>query len=138
MPGSPVEVRLLIGLPTRESRPLTSFAGVPNRETPVVDGSVIAARTERFYEEFATNSDTAMAMATEVFRSTNAAVLEQLFADVSLIEVTEISVDPMKGVTTSLLQVTRTDGRTTTERRELTFTKVGDPLVDAERLTGVG
>jgi hypothetical protein len=187
MPGYPIDVPLLTGLPTKESRPPTSSLGlppvrqvpdgvqssgdqplesggaestssgpgtsthpsvsgttppqvttVPNRETPVVDGSAIAARTEKFYEELATNSDTAMAMATETFRSTSEAVLEQRFADVSLIEVKEISVDPAKGITISLLQVTKKDGSTSTEKRELTFTTVGDLLVDAERLTGVG
>lgn len=195
MPGYPVDVPLITGLPTKESRTPTSVpppssksasAGqasggqssgeqpsgeqastsaaeetptdvpgtrtstnptrttpptvttVPNRETPVVDGTTIAVRTEKFYEELVTNSATAMELATDTFRSTSEAVLEQRFADVTLIEVKEISVDPGKGITISLLQVTKKDGTTSTEKRELTFTTAVEPLIDAERLTGVG
>jgi len=123
---------------SRTTPPPPAVTTVPNRETPVVDGTAIASRTEKFYEELATNADTAMAMATDTFRSTSEAVLEQRFADVTLIEVKAISVDPAKGITISLLQVTKKDGTTSTERRELTFTTVGDPLINAERLTGVG
>lgn len=111
---------------------------VPNPETPIVDTAAIVARTEKFYEEVAANTDTALAMTTEAFRSTGEALLEQRFSDVSLIVVREISVDPVKGITVSMLQVTKKDGSISTEQRELTFTTAGDPLINAERLTGIG
>jgi hypothetical protein len=115
-----------------------SVTTVPNPQPPVVDPGAIAGRTEKFYEEMATNSRTAMAMTTDAFRSNTEAVLEQRFADVSLIEVKEITIDSAKGITISTLQITKKDGTASTERRELTFTLVGEPLINAERLTGVG
>ncbi len=111
---------------------------VPNEEKPLVDSTAIANRTEKFYEEIASNSDTALAMTTEAFRSNTGAVLEQRLADVSLIEVKRISVDPSKGITVSTLQITKKDGTASTEHRELTFTLSGDPLINAERLTAIG
>ncbi|MEO6088404.1 MAG: hypothetical protein ABIQ18_35355 [Umezawaea sp.] len=111
---------------------------LPNQDKPVVDASAIASRTEKFYEEMAANTDTAMALTTESFRSTAEAALEGRFADVSLIEVKQISVDPNKGITVSTLQITKKDGTASTEQRELTFTLSGEPLINAERLTGIG
>jgi hypothetical protein len=106
---------------------------VPTGSQPVVDAGTIAASTERFYEGFAFNADTALALVSDSFRTNATALLEQRFADVSLIEVTAIRVDPAKGVTVSTLRVTRKDGTTTTEKRELVFTTVGVPLIDDER-----
>ncbi|WNV90800.1 hypothetical protein [Umezawaea sp. Da 62-37] len=111
---------------------------VPNQEGPLVDADAIASRTEKFYEEVSANAATALAMTTEDARPTIEAVLEQRFADVSLVRVKEISVDPTRGVTVSTLQITKKDGTASTERRELTFTLSGDPLINAERLTGIG
>jgi hypothetical protein len=111
---------------------------LPNQDKPLVDASAIAGRTEKFYEEMAANTDTAMALTTEAFRSNTEAVLEQRFADVSLIEVKQISVDPNKGITISTLRITKKDGTASTEQRELTFTLSGDPLINAERLAGIG
>jgi hypothetical protein len=124
------------GSGTNTAPPLVTT--VPNPQPPVVDPSAIASRTEKFYEQMASNTNTAMAMTTDAFRSNAQAVLEQRFADVSLIQVKEITIDPAKGVTISTLQITRKDGTASTERRELTFTLVGEPLINAERLTGVG
>jgi hypothetical protein len=107
-------------------------------QPPVVDGRKIAERTEKFYEEMATNSNTALSLATENFQQNTRAVLEQHYSDVSLIEVKEITVDPSKGVTVSLLQITRKDGSTTTEKRELTFTTGGEPLINGERPAAAG
>ena len=104
----------------------------------MVDASAIASRTEKFYEEVAANTGTAMALTTETFRSTTSAVLEQRFSDVSLVEVKEISVDPTKGITISTLQITKKDGTASTEQRELTFTLSGEPLINAERLKEIG
>ncbi|MEU5691241.1 hypothetical protein [Actinosynnema sp. NPDC020468] len=109
---------------------------VPNTVPPVVDGAAIASRTERFYEQLATNSGTAFALTTDVFRSTAEPLLAGRFGDVSLIEVKSIAVDPVQGITVSTLEVTRKDGTTSTQRRELIFTTTGDPLINAERLTG--
>jgi hypothetical protein len=111
---------------------------LPNQGKPLVDASAIAGLTEMFYEEVTANTDSAMALTTEAFRSNASAVLEQRFADVSLIEVKEISVDPTRGVTVSTLRMTKKDGTASTERRELTFTLSGDPLINAERLATIG
>ncbi|RDI33568.1 hypothetical protein [Lentzea flaviverrucosa] len=107
---------------------------VPVSQAPVVDGGKIAEQTEHFYKTMATNADTALAMTTDTVRSNADALLEGRVADISLIEVKEILVDPSKGLTVSLLQVTKKDGSVSTEKRELTFT-VGDlPLINGERL----
>ncbi|MCS7482250.1 hypothetical protein ACFFQW_32955 [Umezawaea endophytica] len=123
------------GAPSTTSPTVTT---VPSQEQPLVDSTAIAGRTEKFYEELAANTETAMALTTEAFRSDTEALLEQRFADVSLIEVKEISVDPSKGITISTLQITRKDGTASTEQRELTFTLSGNPLINAERLAAIG
>ncbi|WP_434438420.1 hypothetical protein [Lentzea sp. E54] len=107
---------------------------VPVSQVPVVDGAEIAQQTETFYREMTTNSDTALAMATDTVRSNSDALLEGRLADISLIEVKEIVVDPGKGLTVSLLQVTKKDGSVSTEKRELSFTTGDLPLINGERL----
>jgi hypothetical protein len=97
------------------------------------DGDTIVARTEAFFAEIATNADTALALATESFRTSSEALVEQRYADVALVEVQEITADPARGVTVTVLRVTREDGSTTTETHELTFTPGDDPLIDGER-----
>ncbi|WP_367134984.1 hypothetical protein [Saccharothrix sp. HUAS TT1] len=106
---------------------------VPVESQPVVDAEAIATSTELFYEEVAANSGVVLSLVTDAFRVSGEAVLEERFGDVSLIEVREISVDPTRGVTVSTLQVTRKDGSTSTEKRELVFTTTGVPLIDGER-----
>ncbi|MDX8052075.1 hypothetical protein SK571_22025 [Lentzea sp. BCCO 10_0798] len=107
---------------------------VPVTQAPVVDGGKIAEQTESFYRAMATNADTALAMTTDTVRSNADALLEGRVADISLIEVKEILVDPSKGLTVSLLQVTKKDGSVSTEKRELTFTLGDLPLINGERL----
>ncbi|MET8756687.1 hypothetical protein [Lentzea sp. NPDC004782] len=107
---------------------------VPVTQAPVVDGTKIAQQTERFYREMATNADTALSMTTDTVRSNAGALLEGRLADISLIEVKEIAVDPSKGLTVSLLQVTKKDGSVSTEKRELSFTLGDLPLINGERL----
>jgi hypothetical protein len=107
---------------------------VPVTNAPVVDGSTIAQQTEHFYREMTTNADTALAMTTDTVRSNAGALLEGRLADISLIEVKEIVVDPSKGLTVSLLQVTKKDGSVSTEKRELSFTLGDLPLINGERL----
>lgn len=111
---------------------------VPGTQAPVVDGSKIAQQTEHFYREMATNADTALAMTTDTVRSNATALLEGRLADISLIEVKEIVVDPSKGLTVSLLQVTKKDGSVSTEKRELSFTLGDLPLINGERLKPTG
>jgi hypothetical protein len=106
---------------------------VPVDARPLVDGEAIATSTERFYEQMAANANTTFAIISESFRSNGESLLERRFADVSLIEVTEISVDPARAITVSTLQVTRKDGSTSTEKRELVFTTGGVPLIYDER-----
>ncbi|MEU4448783.1 hypothetical protein AB0K14_35135 [Actinosynnema sp. NPDC050801] len=106
---------------------------VPAESGPVVDADTIAVNTELFYEEVAANSDSALTLVSDTFRITGEALLGEDFADVSLIEVREITVDPARAVTVSTLQVTRKDGSTTTQKRELVFTTTGVPLIDDER-----
>ncbi|KJK52485.1 hypothetical protein UK23_03630 [Lentzea aerocolonigenes] len=107
---------------------------VPVTQAPVVDGAKIAQQTEHFYREMATNADTALAMTTDTVKSNAGALLEGRLADISLIEVKEIVVDPSKGLTVSLLQVTKKDGSISTEKRELSFTLGDLPLINGERL----
>jgi hypothetical protein len=111
---------------------------VPVTNAPVVDGGKIAQQTEHFYKEMATNANTALAMTTDTVRSNADALLEGRLADISLIEVKEIAVDPSKGLTVSLLQVTKKDGSVSTEKRELSFTLGDLPLINGERLKLVG
>ena len=107
---------------------------VPVSQAPIVDGTQIAKRTENFYREMATNADTALAMTTDTVRSNADALLEGRLSDISLIEVKEIVVDPGKGLTVSLLQVTKKDGTVSQEKRELSFTLGELPLISGERL----
>lgn len=107
---------------------------VPVTQAPVVDGGKIAEQTEHFYRAMATNADTALALTTDTVRSNADALLEGRLADISLIEVKEIVVDPGKGLTVSLLQVTKKDGTISTEKRELGFTLGDVPLINSERL----
>ncbi|CAL9674086.1 hypothetical protein SUDANB95_07702 [Actinosynnema sp. ALI-1.44] len=109
---------------------------VPSSGAPVVDAVAVAARTESFYEQAVANAATALEMVTDTFEADAKALLNGHFKDVSAIEVTEISVDPARGVTISTLHVKNKDGSTTTEKRQLGFTTSGDPLINAERLFG--
>ncbi|MFD5829829.1 hypothetical protein [Lentzea sp. NPDC060358] len=111
---------------------------VPVTQAPVVDGTQIAQKTQDFYTEMAANSVTALALTTDAVRSNADALLEGRLADISLIEVKEIAVDPTKGLTISLLQVTKKDGSVSTEKRELSFTLGDLPLISGERLTPGG
>ncbi|MEV6243181.1 hypothetical protein [Lentzea sp. NPDC051838] len=111
---------------------------VPVTQAPIVDGSKIAQQTEHFYRAMAANADTALAMTTDTVRSNAEALLEGRLADISLIEVKEIVVDPSKGLTVSLLQVTKKDGSVSTEKRELSFTLGDLPLINGERLKPTG
>lgn len=125
--------------PTR-SAPVEAAApqvlALPGADPQAVGGAAIVHRTERFYEDLATDRDTALGLTSDVFRSVAEPLFDGQLADVSQIEVTEIEVDPVKGVTVSTLQVTRKDGTTSTEKRELVFTSTDDPLIDSERPTG--
>ncbi|MEU4802064.1 hypothetical protein [Actinosynnema sp. NPDC023587] len=127
-----------LGRPSSGPGPSTSptVTTVPSEAKPLVDGAAIAFRTERFFEEAVADATAALAMVADVFRTDAEALLEQRFADVAAIEVTAITVDPTSGATVSTLQMTKKDGSTTTERRELVFTTEGEPLINAERLIG--
>ncbi|WP_329788927.1 hypothetical protein V1227_31625 [Lentzea sp. DG1S-22] len=107
---------------------------VPVTEAPVVDGGKIAEQTESFYSGMVTNADTALALTTDPVRSNAGVLLEGRLADISLIEVKEIVVDPGRGLTVSLLRVTKKDGTVSTEKRELSFTAGDLPLINGERL----
>jgi hypothetical protein len=107
---------------------------VTAESAPIVDAETIAVNTELFYEEVAANSDDALTLVSDTFRVAGEVLaLEQEFADVSLIEVREITVDAVRGITVSTLDVIRKDGSRTTEKRELVFTTTGVPLIDGER-----
>ncbi|KOV80648.1 hypothetical protein [Nocardia sp. NRRL S-836] len=120
------------GKPTGPAPPVITT--VPVSQAPVVDGTAIAQRTENFYQQMVTNADTAFALTTDTVRANAGTLLEGRLADISLIEVKEIVVDPSKGLTVSLLQVTRKDGSTAQEKRELSFTLGELPLINGERL----
>ena len=123
------------GAPALE--PSAHVTTVPAGSAPIVDAETIAVNTELFYEELAADTDSAWALVSDTFRVAGEVLaLEQEFADVSLIEVQEISVDPTRGITVSTLEVTRKDGSKTTEKRELVFTTAGDPRIDGERRAG--
>ncbi|GAA0237648.1 hypothetical protein GCM10010492_40930 [Saccharothrix mutabilis subsp. mutabilis] len=109
---------------------------VPSSGAPVVDAVAVAERTESFYEQAVANTATVLEMVADTFEADAKALLNGHFKDVSAIEVTEISVDPARGVTISTLHVKNKDGSTTTEKRQLVFTTSGDPLINAERLFG--
>ncbi|WP_033436791.1 hypothetical protein [Saccharothrix sp. NRRL B-16314] len=106
---------------------------VPADAQPVVDPAAIASSTELFYEDVADDSGSALTLVSDALRPNGGALLQR-FAGVSLIEVVEIRVDAVKGLTVSTLQMTHDDGTTSTEKRELVFTTTGDvPLIDGER-----
>jgi hypothetical protein len=111
---------------------------VPNRDAPIVDANAIAARTERFYNEVASNTGTALQLVTDGFRSTSGALLQQHYSEVRSIEIRSITVDPGSGITISTLQLVKKDGTTTTEQRELSFTTGDVPLISDERPSSHG
>ncbi|NUT53242.1 MAG: hypothetical protein HOV94_39055, partial [Saccharothrix sp.] len=107
---------------------------VPDAARPFLDPEAIATSTELFYEGVAADSEAALALVSDAFRLAGGGLLAQEFADVRMIEVREISVDPVRGITLSTLEITRKDGSRTLERRELVFTSAdGVPLIDGER-----
>ncbi|WP_199441825.1 hypothetical protein [Umezawaea beigongshangensis] len=108
-------------------------ASPPAVTAPAADGGAMVARTGTFFSEIATNADTALALATDSFRTSTEALVQQRYADVAHVEVQQITADPARGVTVTVLRVTREDGSTTTETHELTFTLGDDPLIDGER-----
>jgi hypothetical protein len=130
--GSPVH--RTGGTPGPDTSPVVTT--VPAAAQPVVDAETIAENTELFYEGVAASSDSALTLLSDAFRAAGEVLLEEEFADVSLIEVREITVDPTRGVTVSTLDVTRKDGSRTTQKRELVFTTGGVPLIDHERPAG--
>ncbi|PSL54690.1 hypothetical protein B0I31_106206 [Saccharothrix carnea] len=130
-PGGGSAVDLTAATPGPETAPHVTT--VPAHAEPIVDAETIAESTELFYEEVAANSDTALTLVSDTFRLAGGVLLEQEFADVSLIEVREITVDPTRGITVSTLEVTHRDGSRTTQRRELVFTTGREPLIDGER-----
>ncbi|MEU7479405.1 hypothetical protein AB0A63_25685 [Lentzea sp. NPDC042327] len=111
---------------------------VPLSQAPAVDGTEIAQRTEDFYREMTANADTALALTTDTVRANAGSLLEGRLADISLIEVEEIVVDPGKGLTVSLLRLTKKDGSVSQEKRELSFTLGELPLISGERLKAGG
>ncbi|MFC6089603.1 hypothetical protein [Saccharothrix lopnurensis] len=131
--GDPATATAVLAAPTGSPEVTTVPGGA---EPPRVDGLVIAARTERFYEEAVRDAGTALAMVSDSFRPGAEALLAQRFADVSLVEVTAIRVDPARGVTLSTLQLTLKDGTRVVEERELGFATTGEPLINAERPAG--
>ncbi|WP_433265654.1 hypothetical protein ACQPZF_38555 [Actinosynnema sp. CS-041913] len=137
LPGPPQPAALApeVGT-TPDAPPPPTVTTVPNSARPVVDGAALAAMTEWFYEDAAFDPATALELVADPFRVDVEALLAKRFAEVALIRVTEISVDPANGVTVSTLHVTMKDGTTTTEKRELFFTTTDDPLITAERPVG--
>ncbi|MBW4716056.1 hypothetical protein [Saccharothrix obliqua] len=133
-PGEPVPD----GVPGVGQRPgaapqptVTTVAG----DAPaVVDGAALVLRTQRFFEQAAANVDAAIALVSAAFRPDAEAQLEHRIGDVAAVRVSEITVDATRGVTVSTLHVTRKDGTTTTEKRQLVFATSGEPLIEAERL----
>jgi len=131
-PGASGRASATSALPPGTAPPVITT--VPVTQAPVVDGTQIARRTEDFYREMAANADTALALTTDTVRSNAGTLLEGRLEDISLIEVKEIAVDPSRGLTVSLLRVTRKDGSVSTEKRELSFTPGNLPLINGERL----
>ncbi|KAA2264643.1 hypothetical protein F0L68_05980 [Solihabitans fulvus] len=124
------------GAPTDSAPPTVTT--VPNRDAPIVDGDAITRRTVEFYGQVVSNTTTALAMTTDTFRANAAAVLTEHYADVSSIQLKGVSVDPGSGITVSTLQVTKKDGATSTEQRQLKFTLDHLPLISDERQASDG
>ncbi|RKT57662.1 hypothetical protein [Saccharothrix australiensis] len=117
--------------PTPDEPPPPTVRTVPNAAAPLVDGAEMAARAERFYELLAAGG--ALSLVSDAFRGDAEALLERRFADVAEVRVSEVSVDPVRGVAVSTLHVTEQDGTRRTEKRELVFTTTGDLVIRDER-----
>ncbi|GAA2664190.1 MULTISPECIES: hypothetical protein [Actinosynnema] len=110
--------------------PVTTVAGGSAAHADVL---AIASRTEEFYRQVARSADAALELVSETVRGVVGALVAERFGEASEVLVTGISVDAVRGLSTSTLLVTNRDGTTSTEQRELLFTVVGEPLISGER-----
>ncbi|ACU40317.1 hypothetical protein [Actinosynnema mirum] len=110
--------------------PVTTVAGGSAAHEDVL---AIASRTEEFYRQVAQSAEAALELVSETVRGVVGALVAERFGEASHVQVTGISVDAVRGLSTSTLLVTNRDGTTSTEHRELLFTVVGEPLISGER-----
>lgn len=110
--------------PVRETRPKLLFT--------TTDPQQIGDRTEAFYKQVTADPAAAYEMTTGAMREQGEQAFRQRYADIRSVEVRRISIDPNHGTTTSEVKITKTDGSTFTEVRQLRFTSGSDPRISSE------
>jgi hypothetical protein len=110
--------------PARETTPKRAFA--------MSDPKVIGDRTELFYKYVTANPGAAYQMTTGDMYLQGESAFRARYSGIRTVEVRRIGIDPNRGTTTSEVKVTKTDGSTFTEVRELRFTSGGDPKISSE------
>jgi hypothetical protein len=100
---------------------------------PIIDGDVISDQTEHFYGTVVSDIRQAYAMTTGALHADGGAALVQRYRDVSSVRLRQITVDPSRGVTVNLLEITWRNGPVVTERRELVFSPGDVPKISDER-----
>ncbi|MFD1050765.1 hypothetical protein ACFQ1S_37170 [Kibdelosporangium lantanae] len=96
------------------------------------DPKVIGDRTELFYRYVTSNPDAAYQMTTGDMYLQGKDAFRARYSGIRSVQVRRIGIDPNQGTTVSEVQVTKTDGSTFTEVRQLRFTSGGDPKISSE------
>jgi hypothetical protein len=110
--------------PVRETTPKRAFA--------MSDPKVIGDRTELFYKYVTSNPDAAYQMTTGEMYLQGKDAFRARYSGIRSVRVRRIGIDPNQGTTMSEVQVTKADGSTFTEVRQLRFTSGGDPKISSE------
>lgn len=110
--------------PVRETTPKRAFA--------MSDPKVIGDRTELFYKYVTSNPDAAYQMTTGDMYLQGKDAFRARYSGIRSVRVRRIGIDPNQGTTVSEVQVTKADGSTFTEVRQLRFTSGGDPKISSE------
>jgi hypothetical protein len=110
--------------PVRETTPQRAFAAS--------DPKVIGDRTELFYKYVTSNPDAAYQMTTGEMYQAGKDAFRARYSGIRSVQVRRIGIDPNQGTTVSEVKVTRADGSTFTEVRQLRFTSGGDPKISSE------
>ncbi|MET0236866.1 MAG: hypothetical protein ABW224_19615 [Kibdelosporangium sp.] len=96
------------------------------------DPQEIGDQTEAFYQKVTGDLAGAYQMTTGELRLQGEQSFRQRYAGIRSIQVRQIDIDPNQGTTVSEVEITRNDGGTIVERRELTFSSGGNPKISSE------
>ena len=100
--------------------------------SPPVDAEQIGDRTEAYYANVVDDPDAAYAMTSGPMQDEGPDGIKRRYADVTDVQVEEITIDPGTGRTMNTVRLHHRDGTVTTQRRTLTFSAGKDPRITNE------